>query len=180
MTIAQQEAQDLSDRICAYTGKPPSSNQKTTLHIGFGRSRGSHSSLSIESALISMSEMDRCRFLKDLVLVWWLAPTDKTAMSQLAKIFGTDDRIGLGLLYTISANGKQFCAWIGAPGIIASHGVQEQRKIRPLFEVIGEPQEIREYAREVIPANFQAKGVRLPNGTCIFGLWWESDSPSSQ
>ncbi len=179
MAIDQQGVEDLSHKILAYTDKPPSRNQKVILHIGFGRSRGSRSSLSIELALVSMSEMDRCRFLKDLVLLWWLAPTDKTAKSQLTKIFGADDRIGLGLLYTISANGKQFCAWIGTPGIIASHSVKEQRNIRPLFEVIGEPQDIREYAREVIPGNFQSKGVRLPNGTCIFGLWWERDPPVS-
>jgi len=126
-------------------------------------------------ALQNMGEADRLEFLKVLLDHWrgaWYNSSDREIhMTQLRKVFGENTRedIGSGLLYTLTADGRQFRCWNGIPGVISKNHV-DSCGADLVLGVYGEPVNVKKYIVAILPPQTYSSAVQLPNGTMIYGF----------
>ncbi|OHB24084.1 MAG: hypothetical protein A3F96_02380 [Parcubacteria group bacterium RIFCSPLOWO2_12_FULL_40_10] len=126
-------------------------------------------------ALQNMGEDERLEFLKVLLDHWrgaWYNASDREShMVQLRKVFGenTHEDIGSRLLYTLTADGRQFRCWNGIPGRMTKNHV-DSCGASMVLEVVGEPTSINKYMFAILPHETRLNVVQLPNGTMIYGF----------
>lgn len=127
-------------------------------------------------ALRNMSDRGRLDFFVALLDHWrsafYNASYRKRHLDELHKIFGdkNDHHIGDSLLYTLTADQRQFRCWYGIPGSMARHHVDSCGS-GLVVSVYGEPDKVKEYVEAVLPESARKQAVLGPNGTVIYGFY---------
>jgi len=126
----------------------------------------------INETLKGASEEERLSLAVDLFRLWIYR--NKPAEQERAKeVFGEqlckeawDSRV----MYTLTANGKEFRVWFGLPKKVSANHVDSFND-GLLFEVRGSPEVVELYLKAIREVNALGDEIRMPNGVRLYIRW---------